>query len=226
MFKPWAVISARTDSKRLPNKCLLPLLGLPAIHFLINRLLDSKKISGLIFATTERSCDDALADLVKSLGIEVYRGSTDDVLGRNLSAIANKEASHLVRITGDCPFVNAETLDWVIEKCKQLESFDLVTTKPDFPHGIDFEVAPISILEKIHSSCPSTEEREHMFNSIYSRPTTYTIIRLAAPARLKSAETDFLLDTLEDYKKINKILETIRDPLISAESILENRLWL
>ena len=45
-----AIVLARLTSKRLPGKTLMPILGIPLIELLIQRLSLSKKINQIVIA--------------------------------------------------------------------------------------------------------------------------------------------------------------------------------
>ena len=81
------------------------------IQFLLERLRATRFGGPVIFATTQRADDDALAELVRALGVPVFRGADADVAGRYLGAAREFELDWIVRVTGDCPFVDAESLD-------------------------------------------------------------------------------------------------------------------
>ena len=50
------------------------------------------------------------------LGVKVVRGEEDDVLARYAKASKETEANILIRITGDCPLVDALLLDEAIKE--------------------------------------------------------------------------------------------------------------
>jgi len=216
------IISARIGSVRLPSKALLPLTGIPMINFLIKRIKNSKLASEIIFATTYLPEDDRLAESVKKEGVYVYRGNSEDVLARYVNAAKNRDFDYSVRVTGDCPFVDGETLDYVLSRCLKLNKFDLVTTKPKFPHGIDYEVYPSGLLEEINKNDEVTsEDREHMLNYIYRNERKYSITRLSPPLGLELDKTIFLVDTIDDYNKAKKLLEGIDNVNIRVSDLIE-----
>ena len=79
-----AVVQVRTKSRRLPNKALLPLDGMPLIGYMLERLNYSKLIDKILVATTSSESDDELSEYIKTIGIDVYRGSNDDVLKESI----------------------------------------------------------------------------------------------------------------------------------------------
>ena len=64
-FKPkiGIIITARTDSKRLPNKVLFKIRNLTLLEFMVNRLKKIKGINKIIIATTKKKNDDKIVSL-------------------------------------------------------------------------------------------------------------------------------------------------------------------
>ncbi|MDD5069570.1 MAG: acylneuraminate cytidylyltransferase [Candidatus Omnitrophica bacterium] len=219
-----AIVAARTGSRRLPAKALLPLLGMPAIIFLLKRIKEAKLLSEIIFATTTLASDDQLVSIVEAEGIEVFRGDNDDVLGRFIAAAKNRSFDFGVRITGDCPFVNSDTLDYVLDQVKQDINFDLATTKPSYPAGIDYEIYPLSLLESIYAKKDLTVyDREHVTAYIYGHEKEpYKIKRLVVPESIKINQRIFLLDTEVDYSLMTNMLKGTGDFKVRIEDLIES----
>lgn len=205
-MKYGVIVAARMGSSRLPGKVLRPLLNRPLILFILERLAVSALAGEIVVATTSLPQDDDLALVVERAGFPVYRGAVDDVLGRYVQAARGRGWDYAVRVTGDCPLVSGETLDGVLADCEQLHPFDLVTTKPAFPRGIDYEVYPVALLEQIHTLPDvTTEDREHIMNYIYRHEQRYRIVRLQPPASL-GFDAEFLIDTPADYQRLTGLL--------------------
>ncbi|MGZ5994051.1 MAG: cytidylyltransferase domain-containing protein, partial [Caulobacteraceae bacterium] len=77
-----AILQARMSSSRLPGKVLAPVLGEPMIGRQIERLRRAKRIDKLMVATSTDPSDDLVAAYCSKLGVEVFRGSLNDVLER------------------------------------------------------------------------------------------------------------------------------------------------
>ena len=114
-----AIIQARTNSGRFPNKVMQLIGGTSAIELLIKRLSKSKELNDIIIATSNNSKDDELANHINILGFKCYRGSEDDVLSRYINAGKKIKAEILVRITGDCPLVDPKIVDDCIVNFKK-----------------------------------------------------------------------------------------------------------
>lgn len=75
LLKIIAIIQARTGSKRLPSKVLLPLCGKPVICWIIDRVKRINSVNGGLIATTTNRCDDSLEKLCVESGVRCLRGA-------------------------------------------------------------------------------------------------------------------------------------------------------
>jgi spore coat polysaccharide biosynthesis protein SpsF len=215
------IISARTGSKRLPGKVLLPLLGIPAVAFLIRRIKCSQLAEDITLATTQRSEDDELAEIAAREGVDVFRGPEKDVLARYVQAAAGQKFDYAVRVTGDCPLLDGQIIDYGLKICRKQAEFDLASTLPNFPHGIDFEVYPVSLLERIDKEENlSADDREHVLKYFYRNPARFNIFRLEPPQWLRRADKHFLLDTPSDYQWLQMLLAKASSEYIPVEELI------
>ena len=110
-----AILQARLSSSRLPGKVLKTLLGKPMLLHQIERLQHSKMIDKLVVATSVDGSDDAIEQMSIDNGIEVFRGSLDNVLGRFYKCAKQYNPNYVVRLTGDCPLVDWQIIDSMIQ---------------------------------------------------------------------------------------------------------------
>ena len=182
------------------------------MKLIAKRLSTSKKLEGIIIATSNLERDDAIEQVCLEEGIKCFRGSEQDVLGRYALAAEGPLERRIVRITADCPFVSGETLDPVLAQCEEKPNFALITTKPEYPRGIDYEVVSFSILKEISNRATEPSDREHIFNFIYGNPDEFKVLRLPCPEALSMVKREFLLDTPDDLCSLEKALGS-RNPL-------------
>ena len=169
------------------------------LEFLFRRLKPSRLASTMVFATTEQPEDDALVEIARRSGFSVFRGSRDDVVSRFVGAADRFDIEYVVRITADCPFVDAATLDHCVARCLEAGEFDLATTKGAFPVGIDFEVYRAKTMKALHDQGKlNALDREHLTKHIYDHPKDFNIIRLQPPGRW-AGFGPYTVDTPEDY---------------------------
>lgn len=206
-------------SSRLPGKVLKEINGKPNIQILIERLSKSKFIDEIIIAATENPLDEKIEELGKDLGINVYRGSEDDVLGRVVNAVESVNGDVIVEITGDCPMMDHEVADYVIsEYINNFPRFDYVTNigyvgdeVREIPIGMDVRVFSFAELKHISEITNDAEDREHV--SLYFFRTgkdKYKLHNVSIPAKWKRDYNPRLcLDTEEDFKVIKKIYKEL-----------------
>jgi glutamate-1-semialdehyde 2,1-aminomutase len=136
-----AIVQARLGSARLPNKVLAPIGDVPLIEFLLGRLSKTQRITEIVLATSTSQVNDQLAAVVEHLGYHVVRGSENDVLQRYVDAALATKADVVIRITGDCPFVDPQLIDDMLEDFVASKvDYMSNTDPPTFPDGFDIEI--------------------------------------------------------------------------------------
>jgi len=102
------------ESERFPGKVLADVEGKPLMAWIVERL---RPLGTVIVATTEAPGDDAIVDVAKAMGAPIYRGDTDDVVGRVDSAVKMHapRAGFVLRALGDCPFMATELVQRAVK---------------------------------------------------------------------------------------------------------------
>ncbi|MDP3747028.1 MAG: glycosyltransferase family protein [Phenylobacterium sp.] len=173
-----AIVQARMSSTRLPGKVLADLAGAPMIGRQIERLNRARAIDRLIVATSDDPSDDGLAAYLTGAGVEMFRGSLQDVLGRFAGAAASLDEDDLVvRLTADCPLTDPELIDAMIGKQLATHADYTATTLPTrtYPKGLDAEVMSVGALRLAAAEAVDPYEREHVTPFIYRRPDRFTL---------------------------------------------------
>jgi glutamate-1-semialdehyde 2,1-aminomutase/spore coat polysaccharide biosynthesis protein SpsF len=157
------VVQARMSSSRFPGKMLTPLRGTPLAVFVCQRAAEAKRVNTVILATSDQADDDPLADAVKKAGFAVHRGSLNDVLDRFAGAARAAAADVVVRVTGDCPLLDPDLLDSMLEEFEKGE-YDYFSnvSPPTFPDGLDLEIMRRRSLEVVEKKAASGHQREHV----------------------------------------------------------------
>lgn len=158
-----AIIQARMSSSRFPGKVLEPVLGLPMIVFMVRRVQQATLVNEVLVATSTDPSDDALADALQSHGIGCFRGSLNDVLGRFHDAAAHTGAEQIVRLTGDCPLMDADLVDRALALLTT-SGADYVSNvaPPSYPDGLDVEAFTMAALNDAWRNAQRPSEREHV----------------------------------------------------------------
>lgn len=195
-----AVTQARMGSSRLPNKILKKVGDKSLLRLHINRVLLSKKINKFIVATTVEDQDVEVVDHVKKLNVETFRGSENDVLDRFYQAVKNENADFIVRLTSDCPLLDAKLVDSIIEyTLKNDLDYCSNTLDPKYPDGQDVEIFKFSALEKAWKEATLLSDREHVTPYIW-RNSSY------------KGGTVFLADNYEEGLDYGSIRMTVDEP--------------
>ncbi|MFZ5589812.1 MAG: aminotransferase class III-fold pyridoxal phosphate-dependent enzyme [Pseudomonadota bacterium] len=166
-MKTIAIVQARMGSTRFPGKVMCPIKGVPMIELLLRRLAKAKRIDQIVLATSDDSRDQPLADHVRGLGYEVFRGSENDVLDRYYQAAKSHQPDTVVRITGDCPLIDPDLIDRIIA-AREAQGVDYLsnTLLPSYPDGLDTEVFSFRALEQAARQAAKPAEREHVTSFI------------------------------------------------------------
>lgn len=159
-----AIVQARMGSTRFPDKVMQPVAGgIPMIELVLRRLARAQRVDRVALATSTNPANARLAAHVRSLGWDVFEGSEHDVLDRYYQAARATGASTVVRITGDCPFVDPEIVDAVLADFAR-GGADYVSNidPPTFPDGLDTEVFTFAALERAAHEASRPFDREHV----------------------------------------------------------------
>jgi glutamate-1-semialdehyde 2,1-aminomutase len=200
-----AIVQARMGSTRLPNKVMKLISGKPMIEILLARLARSKKINQIVLATSTNPKNNPLVEHVSKLGYECYRGSEEDVLDRYYQAAKSVSADLVIRITGDCPLIDSDLVDELIESFDS-KNFDYVSNSnpPTYPDGLDAEIFTFKALEIASKDATSKFDREHV--TPYIRESA----RFNNASLSNSDDLSHLRWTVDepaDFKVINEIFE-------------------
>jgi spore coat polysaccharide biosynthesis protein SpsF len=219
-----ATIEARMTSSRLPGKVLLPVLGKPMLHYLIQRLRAAPSIQAIVLATTTNATDDVLAGFAEEEGVLVYRGSEDDVTGRVIGAGEAAGADVIVEITGDCPIIDPDIVEQTIRMFLQNAGAAYVSNGHirSYPDGMDTQVFRLETLKRSAAMTNAPLDREHVTLHIRNHPELFRAVHMVAPPSLHWPELGLTLDEPADYRLLSKIIETLApaNPLFSCLDVL------
>jgi glutamate-1-semialdehyde 2,1-aminomutase/spore coat polysaccharide biosynthesis protein SpsF len=158
-----AIIQARMGSSRLRGKSMADIEGHPMLWHVIQRVKRSRLVDHVVVATSTRADDDAIEAMCKEDGIPCYRGSENDVLDRYYGAARREKAAQVVRITADCPLIDPEVIDRVVNRF-QRGDLDYASNAMvrSYPDGLDTEVFSFASLERAWHEATKPSEREHV----------------------------------------------------------------
>jgi spore coat polysaccharide biosynthesis protein SpsF len=207
-----ATIEARMASTRFPGKTMKEILDRPMLELLIERLKRSKKIDEIIVATTVNPEDEVITRLAEQVGVKWYCGSSEDVLDRVLKAAKTFDADIIVEMTGDCPLLDPELIDLMVEKYlagKGKYHYVANVIKRTYPRGLDTQVFPVTVLEEVSEITQDPADRENVSLYIYEHPEKYRLLNVEAPPELARPDLRLTVDTEEDLGLIREIYSAL-----------------
>ncbi len=196
------IIQARNGSNRLSGKVLKTLpetSNTTVLEHVVRRVQAVKSVDNIIIATTDREIDYSIMELAHKLGVKAYAGSENNVLERFYLALDIKP-EHVIRITGDCPCLDSETLSSVINT--HLTNGNDYTTNAlirSFPHGLDVEIFKYEVLEEAYQNASQQFEKEHVTPYIYKSNAAKFKIENVTCSYGNYQDLRITLDTKEDY---------------------------
>ncbi len=220
------IVQARVGSTRLPNKILLPFFEQKNIISIIIEKLKSLPNTDIVLATTTNEKDTILVDTAKSLNVKSYRGSENDVLARFICAAKQCNATKIIRICSDNPFLDITSLRELVEIGEKSNndyvSF-LVNGKPSIKTHFGFwaEYVTLEALEKVQALTQESLYREHVTNYIYTHPQDFKIKWLETPKVLQGREDIRLtIDTQQDFIDAQEIYKHYVDNNMTIEDLV------
>jgi spore coat polysaccharide biosynthesis protein SpsF len=218
-----AIIQGRMSSSRLPGKILADIAGQPMLARVYTRTSRAKTLDEVIFATTTDPSDDPVAEYCAFSGIPFTRGSLFDVLDRYYQTALQAKADVVIRITADCPVIDPELIDDVVNTLLE-GPYDFVCNRlpppgrRTYPIGLDVETCTFKVLKKAWKEAKEPQHREHAMPFFYegmeltrrSRTLETGVSPRGFSIALLHHTTDFgeyrwTVDTPEDLKFMRKV---------------------
>ena len=208
------IIQARTCSTRLPNKIFKQIQNKPVLYHVINRLQKSKYSSKIIITTTLRQEDNIIKDFCIKHNIDYFRDSEQNVLQRYYKTAQHFNSNIIVRITSDCPLVDVDFIDKMIEYYIQ-NNLKYLGPKyfgnHKFPDGFNGEVFDFKTLKEAYLNADQNEV-EHVSTYIIKKYKTkefeYPIDYEIYP-NIDFSNLHLSLDTQKDYDLIKNIFNNL-----------------
>jgi glutamate-1-semialdehyde 2,1-aminomutase len=205
-----AIIQARLGSTRLPGKVLMPLQwGRAALYWTIRACRRALESSQLCLATSTEKADDALFEWSSKNWplMTCIRGSETDVLARFVDAAEACQADIILRITGDCPFIDPQIIREIVQLQKRTGAAYVSNVDPrTYPDGLDVECFTREALMAAHQEATRPVDRDTVTYWIRRNQSRFPAETLINPIPGMEKER-WVLDTAEDYEFCKAIAE-------------------
>jgi spore coat polysaccharide biosynthesis protein SpsF len=131
----------------------------------LRRLKKCTTVDEIIIATTPSLADHPIVELARREGVGWFCGSEQDVLARYIGAARQVQADVVVRVTADCPLIDPQITDAVInELTDHAIECDYASNvlQRTYPRGLDVEALFWDTLLRIDRLAQSQAAREHV----------------------------------------------------------------
>lgn len=176
----------------------------------------------VILATTTGATDDPIVRLGESRGVVVFRGSESDVLSRFAGAAAAYNLDVVVRVTSDCPLIDAGLIQQGIQRYLELDDpYAHVSNvlERTYPRGFDFEVFSASALADADLRATDPADREHVTPFLYTGRSGRAHLH-AITAEIDASRFRVTLDTQEDLVVLRTLIEEHGAATLDASAII------
>ena len=207
-----ALVSARMASSRYPGKALVPLAGRPLLAVLLERVASARGLDAVVLATSNNRENDVLAWVAADGGFGVFRGDEDDVLRRYVECAHATGAEHVVRVTGDNPLTDIETLEHLVG-LHLAGGADYTYVPGDaLLMGILPEVVSAEALERSWHRGEARHRSELVTLYIKEHPAEFKIRTAELPAGLYRPQYRLTVDEAEDVALMQGLFDRLAAP--------------
>ncbi len=206
------IIQARMGSHRLPGKSLMPVWKeLSLLELVLTRITKSTIPEKIILATSTRKIDDQLIPIAERCGVEIIRGSEDDVLGRFVQAYKSYPSDAIVRAAADNPLLDPEMIDrlitffWENQPCDYASNLGPVSGYPD---GVGVEMVSAEALLRLDKEAKDMRYREHVVTYLHNN-RDYTCRLQYAPPEFHRPGYRLDVDFFEDLVFVRELAKRL-----------------
>jgi spore coat polysaccharide biosynthesis protein SpsF (cytidylyltransferase family) len=170
-MKAVVVVQARLGSIRLPGKVMRRLGEVTVLAHVLTRCRAIPGADMVCCAIPGSLENDPVAVEAARCGVEVFRGSEEDVLARYEGAARQASAEVVMRVTSDCPMIDPVVCGEVLKLLASAKvDYACNNMPPSWPHGLDCEAMHYEWLARAGDEATSKAEREHVTPFIRNHP--------------------------------------------------------
>jgi spore coat polysaccharide biosynthesis protein SpsF len=205
-----AIVQARMGSTRLPGKVLRRIGTRTMLARVVERTQRASMLDEVVVATTTGADDEAIVAECRRLGVPVFRGKEQDVLDRYWQAARAHQAQMVVRITSDCPLIEPEVIDRVVDAFLHVApDYASNTLERSYPRGLDTEAVGLAALERAWHEATEAYQRVHVTPYLYQHPELFRL--LSVTGDVDRSDYRWTVDTLEDLAFVREVYERLGD---------------
>lgn len=213
---PLVIVQARMGSRRMPGKVLKPILGHPMLWHIVKRAFWVPEVAEVVVATSDQPGDKPIRRFCQENGIAFFAGCEIDVLDRFYQAALKYAGDPLIRITGDCPFVDPQIVGRLLKLYKH-GCYDHIGVATGagaifldggkFPDGLDAECFSFAILERAWQEAKNPQDREHVTPYIWRNKAVFRCGILTG--KRDYSQLRWTVDHEADFQLVSQVYEAL-----------------
>jgi spore coat polysaccharide biosynthesis protein SpsF len=199
------IIQARMTSTRFPGKSMAMLLGKPVVQHVMERAKCIRATKHnkpeVVLCVPDDPLSEPMLELADKLKVGNFLGDEHDVLKRYYDCAVYFNYNIIMRITGDCPFIDPRASSEVLQlllwrKCDYASNVYPVRT---YPRGLDTEVFTFDALEAAHKLTKRADDKEHVTPWMQLTPG---ILRANVTQKVDQSHLNWCVDNPEDIQRL------------------------
>jgi len=186
--------------------------GKPLVQWVVDRVRMAQQVDEVWVLTTTNPEDDRLTDVLEGK-VNVLRGDALNVASRYESLFERTYATHVIRVTGDCPLVDGRLLDQLIQFHQEHHAdYSHILAQPyyepSYPNGFNGELFTAATFARMRQFDISAG-KEHVTSAIDVHPEAFAIARLAPPLHLSRPHWKLSVDTDTELQLVRAIVAAL-----------------
>jgi spore coat polysaccharide biosynthesis protein SpsF len=185
------------------------------LQHVIERCRNIPFIDKIVVAMPDVEKSTPMGVLAISMGIKAFYGPEDNVLQRYYLAATYWGLTTIMRITGDCPFIDPIVCGEVLAllKAKELDYCCNCHPVRTYPKGLDCEVFTFDCLEAAHLKSTRSYYREHVTPWMQRKAG---LRRACVQQKINVSRENWCVDYPEDIPRLELMLAQAEARLVKS----------
>lgn len=199
------IVQARMTSRRFPGKSMALLLGKPVLERVLERVKTIPNTKTII-AVPDTPESEPMIELASKMGVDNFCGSELNVLSRYVNAAKFFKFDYIIRVTGDCPFIDPRVCKECVDLLlfRKLDYCSNIFPNRTFPQGLDCEVFTFDCLEAALIEARNPYDLEHVTPWMQQHPG---IVRACLEQRIDTSHLNYCVDYPEDIERLELLFK-------------------
>jgi spore coat polysaccharide biosynthesis protein SpsF (cytidylyltransferase family) len=191
------------------------LAGKPLVEWVVRRVSESQRLSGIVVLTEQGALDPQLAALIPS-DVLLFQSQSPRAVDQLLEVGVEFSADALLRVSVSNPFIDPVLIDRLVIQAEAEPECDYAsycqrdgTPAISSPLGVHAEWLATAALHRACAEPLSSDGPIGDTRLILSRPELYQLCLLPLPAELDQDDLRFTVDSIADMELTQEIYEAL-----------------